>query len=100
MDDAVDRYRAATEAGDVAGFLPLLCDDAELVSPISGRMVFRGRDDLRVLFEAVYGTLTGLVWHQHVGDDRVALLRGECRVGPFKLGDAMIFELAAEGRIR
>ena len=99
MDDAVERYRAATEAGNVEGFMSALCEDAELVSPISGRMVFRGRADLRVLFDAVYGTLTGLVWRQQARDGEVALLRGECRVGPFRLDDAMIFELAPDGRI-
>src|SRR5690348_5651674 len=100
MDDAVERYRHATEAGDVEGFMAVLADDAELVSPISGRMVFRGHDDLRVLFVAVYGTLSGLVWRQQARDGQIALLRGEARVGRFRLGDAMIFELAPDGRIR
>src|SRR5690348_4005846 len=100
MDDAVERYRVATEAGDVQGFMSVLAEDAELVSPISGRMVFRGHRDLRILFDAVYGTLSGLVWRDEARDGSVALLRGEARVGPFKLGDAMIFELAPDGRIR
>src|SRR3954468_3824355 len=36
MQDAISRFRAATEAGDVDGFMPLLDPNAELVSPISG----------------------------------------------------------------
>ena len=97
--DAIGTYRRATEAGDVDGFMEVIAPDAELVSPISGRMVFRGRDDLRILFDAVYGTLRDLRWYEEAGDDRVRLLRGEARVGPVKLGDAMVFEFAPDGRI-
>ena len=100
MQDAIERYRVASAAGDVEGFMSLLAADAELVSPISGRMVFRGTRDLRVLFTAVYGSLRGLTWYEQVADGSVALLRGEARIGPFRLGDAMVFELAADGRIQ
>ena len=40
-------YRVATEAGDVEAIMATLAPDVELVSPISGRMVFRGQDDVR-----------------------------------------------------
>jgi hypothetical protein len=52
VDDAVARYRAASEANDIDATMAVLAPDAELVSPISGRLVFRGRDDLRVLLTA------------------------------------------------
>ncbi len=100
MGEAIERYRTASEAGDVAAIMALLEPDAELVSPISGRMVFRGEDDLRVLLTAVYGSLKGLTWRDEAGDERLRLLRGEAKVGPFKLGDAMVFELSERGRIR
>jgi hypothetical protein len=77
-----------------------LSDDAELVSPLSGRMVFRGRDDLRILLGAVYGTLSDLQWSQELGDGDTRAVIGECRIGPFTLGDAMVLELAADGRIQ
>ena len=100
MEDAVARYRAASEANDIDGIMGTLAPDAELVSPISGRVVFRGRDDLRVLLTAVYGSLTGLRWRDEVGDGRVRVLTGGAKVGPVRLGDAMVFELADDGRIR
>lgn len=100
MDDAVARYRVASEATDIDGIMDTLAPDAELVSPISGRMVFRGHDDLRVLLTAVYGSMTGLRWGEAVGDGKVRLMVAEAAVGPVKLGDAMVFELDGDGRIR
>ncbi len=100
MDDAVTRYRAASEANDIEAMMSTLTADAELVSPISGHMVFRGHDDLRALLTAVYGSLSGLRWREEVGDGSVRVVIGDAGVGPVKLGDAMVFELAEDGRIR
>lgn len=100
MEDAVARYRAATEANDIGGVVDTLAPGAELVSPLSGRMVFSGHDDLRVLLTAVYGSLTGLRWHEEVGDSTLRVVTGDAWVGPLKLGDAMVLELAEDGRIQ
>jgi len=100
MDDAVLRYSRASEANDIEGLMETLSPDAELVSPISGRLVFRGTDDLRVLLTAVYGSLTGLRWREEVGDGSVRVVIGDGKIGPLKLGDAMVFDLADDGRIR
>jgi hypothetical protein len=100
MDDAVLRYSRASEANDIDGLMETLSPDAELVSPISGRLVFRGTDDLRVLLTAVYGSLTGLRWREEVGDGSVRVVIGDGKIGPLKLGDAMVFDLADDGRIR
>ncbi len=94
------RYRAASEADDIDGIMATLTPGAELVSPLSGRMVFRGKTDLRVLLTAVYGSMTGLRWREEMGDGNVRVVVGDAAVGPFKLGDAMVFELAEDGRIQ
>ena len=93
------RYRAASQADDIDGMMETLAPDAELVSPLSGRMVFRGQTDLRVLLTAVYGSMTGLRWREEVGEGDVRVVVGDAAVGPLKIGDAMVFELAADGRI-
>jgi hypothetical protein len=98
--DAIARYRAASEANDIDGVMATLAPDAEVVSPISGRMVFRGEEDVRVLLSAVYGSLSGLRWRQEIGDGAVRVVVGDAAVGPLTLGDAMLFELAEDGRIK
>lgn len=100
MDDAVARYRAASEANDLDAMMETIAPDAELVSPLSGRMTFRGHDDLRVLLGAVYSTLRDLRWGDELGDGNARVLIGETRVGPLHLSDAMAFTLADDGRIR
>jgi|SRR5690348_4694189 len=100
MDDAVARYIDASERNDIAAMMEVLAPDVELVSPISGHMVFKGEEDVRALLTAVYGSLKGLRWTQTLGEgkDRVAV--GEARLLGVRLTDAMLFELAPDGRIR
>lgn len=62
--DAVTVFCEATRARDIDLLVRTLAPDAELFSPLFGRMVFRGRDDLRVLLGAVYGGLSNLVWRE------------------------------------
>jgi hypothetical protein len=100
MEDAVSRYLAATEAGNVDGFMETLAPDVEVVSPISGKMVFRGHDDVRVLLSAVYGSLTDLRWTETVGDGERRIAVGETRILGVGMTDAMVFDLGPDGRIR
>src|SRR5258708_12498952 len=65
--DAVAVFCDATRANDVDRMVTALAPEAELLSPLSGRMVFRGRDDLRVLLGAVYGGLSNLVSRGVIG---------------------------------
>jgi hypothetical protein len=100
MDDAVQSYTEASERNDIEAMMDALAPDVELVSPISGRMVFRGEDDVRHLLTAVYGSLKGLRWTQTLGEGRDRVAVGEARLLGVRLTDAMVFELAPDGRIR
>jgi hypothetical protein len=97
---AIAEYRTASEANDIDGLMRTLAQDVELVSPLSARLVFRGRDDMRALLGAVYGTVSGLRWSDEIGEGDARLLLGTMRVGPFKLDDAMLFELGDDGLIK
>jgi SnoaL-like domain len=99
MDDAVSRYCAASEAGDVDGIMATLAPDVELVSPISGKMVFRGSGDVELLLRGVYGSLKGLSWTDTLGDGERRVIVGEARLLGVRLTDAMVLDLAADGRI-
>jgi hypothetical protein len=100
VDDAIATYREATEANDLDRFMSVVAPDAELDSPLAGRMVFRGAADLRVLLGAVYSTISDLRWTEEVGDATARVVIGACKVGPLRMTDAMAFDLDGEGRIR
>ncbi len=98
--DFVARYQSASEAGDIAGLMETMVPDVELVSPISGRMTFKGEKDVELLLRAVYGSLKGLRWKQAYGEGEHRVIYGEARLLGVRLTDAMVFELAEDGRIR
>jgi hypothetical protein len=100
VDDAVTRYCAASQSNDIGAIMATLAPDVELVSPLSARMVFRGHDDLRVLLTGVYGSMSGLNWTKQIGDASTRVAISEARVNGVPIDDAMVFDLADDGRIR
>ena len=99
MGDAVSNFRAGSEANDIDVLMETLAPQAELVSPVSGRMVFRGKPDLRILLGAVYGGLGQLQWGEEIGDDAIRVVLGEARVFGVRIQDAMVLHLTADGQI-
>ncbi len=77
-----------------------LTDDVQLVSPISGRMVVRGKRDVVKVLEAVHSVLREIRWSDDFGDASRRVALGRATVGGVALGGAMVFELDADGRIR
>lgn len=100
MDDAIARYRSASEAGDIEAIMATLAPDVELVSPLSGRMVFRGSADVGILVAGVYESLRELRWTDALGDGERRVIFGEAKLLGVRLTDAMVLDLAPDGRIR
>jgi hypothetical protein len=96
----VARYLAAAREVNVEALLETLSAEPELVSPLSGRMVFRGRRDLRVLLAVVYGSLRRVRWHERVYDGDRCVVVGESLVGGVRRHDVTVFELDGAGKIR
>src|SRR3954463_4706854 len=80
MSEAVARFRAASEVGDVEGMMAALAPAPQLVSPISGRLIFHGEGDLRVLLTAIYGTMRDVRWGPELGDGEMRVVLGEAKV--------------------
>jgi hypothetical protein len=98
--DAIAQYQAASAVGDIDALMKTLAPDAELSSPLVANAVIRGHKDLRVLMEAVYSTIHDLRWGERLGDEHKVVVIGEAKVGPFRIGDAAVIELAEDGSIR
>ena len=97
--DAVAVFCDATRSNDVDRIVSTLAPNAELLSPLFGRMVFRGRDDLRVLLGAVYGALSNLVWREVIGDGATRVAVSDARILGVTITDAMVLELNDAGLI-
>jgi hypothetical protein len=97
--DAVAVFCEATRARDVDRIVSTLAPNAELLSPLSGRMVFRGRDDLRVLLGAVYGGLTDLTWQEVIGQKSTRVAVSTAHVAGVAVTDAMVLDLDDAGLI-
>ena len=98
--DGVARYEVASAAGDIDALMRTLAPDAELISPLVASAVISGHKDLRVLLEAVYSTIHDLRWSERLCDDHKVVMIGDAKVGPFRIGDAAVIELAEDGSIR
>lgn len=98
--DSVARFQRATTDNDITALLDTLTDSAELISPVSGRLVFRGRADLAPLLTLVYRAVGDLRWTDTLGTGDTRVLLGEARFGPFRMTEAMVLDLAPDGRIR
>jgi SnoaL-like domain len=98
-DDTVATFLEATKANDIDRLMSTLAPDAELASPLSGRMVFRGRDDLRVLLGAVYGGLSGLTWREVIGEGATRVAVSDARIAGVTITDAMVLEIDDAGLI-
>ena len=77
---------------DIDRIVSTLAPDAELLSPLSGRMVFRGRDDLRVLLGAVYGGLSNLVWREVIGERATRVAVSDARIAGVTITGAMVLQ--------
>lgn len=99
VTEAVKRYCAASVANDLDGIMATLAPDAELVSPLSAKLVFRGHEDLRILVGAVYATLRELRWEEPIGAGSRVVAVAVSRSGGMRLDDAMLFELNPQGEI-
>jgi hypothetical protein len=97
--DAVGVFCDATRANDVDRIVSTLAADAELLSPLFGRMVFRGRDDLRVLLGAVYRGLSDLTWREVIGEGATRVAVSDARIAGVTITDAMVLDLNDAGLI-
>ncbi|ALI25569.1 hypothetical protein XA26_17220 [Mycolicibacterium fortuitum] len=98
--DSINVFCEATRTNDIDRAMATLAPDAELISPLSGHMVFRGHDDLRSLLTAAYGGLRQLSWQEPIGEGRTRVAVSEGRIAGLTITDALIIEVDGNGQIR
>jgi hypothetical protein len=100
MQDAVASYCAASEAGDMQALEATFAPNVRLPSPIIGSGTFKGPQDVGAVLRAVYGLIRDIRWEEPIGSGSDRLAVAHARVAGLKIDDAMLFELAEDGRIQ
>lgn len=97
--DAVARYCAASEAGDMQALAATFAPDIELPSPLLASFRFRGSADVKSVLSEVYALLDKVSWEEPIGSGRTRVAVTHAKFLGIHIDDAMLFELDAEDRI-
>ncbi|MGN9844136.1 nuclear transport factor 2 family protein [Nonomuraea sp. H19] len=92
-------YRAAGEAHDLDALMATLADDVVFHSPLSATAEFKGKQQVRELFSAVFDALSGLRYQSDVGDERMRMLTATGRLGRQELHEATLLSLDEDGLV-
>lgn len=99
MVTAIDAWKAAGAAGDVASAVAALAADAELISPLTAQFTFRGRGEISQLLEAVFEVVSDYRYERDLRGDREAFLTVRAQVRGVELHEVQHLELDQDGAI-
>lgn len=95
----MEQLVAAMQAKDVDGVVACFAADAELRSPISRRVVFRGHEQIREVLTVVYETVGPVSVDAVVGDGPTRVLVVSSSVARQPLDEAMLVHLDSVGQV-
>jgi hypothetical protein len=92
-------WRAAGESHDLDLAASCLAEDVQIISPLTARFRFRGRDQARDMLAAAFDVIDTIRYHTELGDQsaRALFFHGRCRRQEFE--EAQLLRFDAEGRI-
>src|SRR2546423_1010387 len=94
------RFRRAAEAHDIEDLIDTLAPDVVLHSPITDRVAFHGRDEVRELLGSVFATIEDIRYFADVGDMRTRALFYRASVNGQPLEEATRIELDDQQQIK
>jgi hypothetical protein len=93
-------WKAAGEAGDTAAALRALSSDVELISPITGRFVFRGADEIANLLDCVFEVVSDYRYRDDIRQGDRAFLSATTVVRGVDVEEFQRIELNPSGQLR
>ncbi|UOY02064.1 nuclear transport factor 2 family protein [Blastococcus sp. PRF04-17] len=97
--DVVHRWCSAAEDGDATAAAACLAPDVVLVSPLTERFRFTGRDEVAEVLTAAFGVLDDIRFHTELRDGSAVALYARAHVGREELEEAQLLRLDAQGLI-
>ena len=96
----VTAWRTAGERGDAEAAVACLADDVTLISPLTARFRFTGREQMRQLLTAAFQVISEIRYHTVVGesaDSRALFYYGRC--GGEQVEEAQLLRFDPAGKI-
>jgi len=93
VNDMVERWREGVESGDAHVAAEALADDVKLVSPLTDRFAFRGRNDVEELLTGVFEVFTGIRFAAELRQGDLVVLRARGTVGKLDLEETQFLDL-------
>jgi len=100
QQSTISGLRAAMEAGDAAEALAAFAPDAVFRSPLTGRLEFRGPEQIAGITAAVLELFEGIDYTTELSDGTTGVLVGRTRVLGRELEFVDHLEFAPDGKIR
>ncbi len=96
----IEAWRSAGERGDARAAAACLAPDADLISPLTDRLRFHGRDEMETVLEAAFAVISDLRFHTELGDGDSWALFYFARVADREFEEAQLLRLDGDGLIR
>jgi hypothetical protein len=97
--ETAERFRQAVYAADPDAVAALAAEDVVVHGPVTSRMAFRGREELRELFAVVMANVDAIRYVEDVGDDHLRILTLEGRRGRAHYEEAVLMRVRDDGLI-
>ncbi len=97
--DTIAAWRTAVESGDADAAAALLAADVTVISPLTARFRFQGRQQAHDMLIAAFEVLSDLRWHTEVGEGRTRALFLHGRAGRESFEEAQLLRLDEDGFI-
>jgi hypothetical protein len=98
-DEVISRWREAGERGDAELAATALAEGVVLISPLTARFRFTGKDQVTAVLTAAFEVFSQIRFHTELGDDGSCALFYHGVVGGLAVEEAQLLRLDADGLI-
>lgn len=92
-------WRTAGELGDVAAAVRCLAEEVVVISPLTARFRFRGREQVQVMLAAAFEVISDIRYHTEVGEREIRALFYHASCGSVQVEEAQLLRFDGAGRI-
>ncbi|WP_307795859.1 nuclear transport factor 2 family protein [Amycolatopsis sp. 195334CR] len=97
---ATERYREGGEKADLELVMSAFAEDAVLISPLTDRLRFTGKDEIARIVAVAFTKIEGMRFHTDTGDEHTRALVYTGRINGVPIEESAVARLDDDGLIR